>query len=77
MTSPKGESTVKQAFVYKDGESKCVDSIVAEEMLADGWFDNPDEVKSELQTLREEKVVRETEDAAKKAPKKTAKKKDK
>lgn len=51
MTSPKGESNVSQAFVYKGSESKCVDSAVAEDMLADGWFDNPTDAMEAAKTV--------------------------
>lgn len=65
MSSPKGESKNPQACVYKKGECKVVDQSEVESHLDDGWFDNPDEKMSELQTLRKEKADREAAESAK------------
>ena len=67
MSAPKGKSNNPQACVYKDGECKVVEQSEVESHLDDGWFDNPDEKMSELQTLRKEKADREAADSAKEA----------
>ncbi len=75
MVAPKGEPKTSQAYVYKGSESKLVGSAEAEEMLANGWFDNPKCEKSELQIALEKNAALEAAAAKKPAAKKAAAKK--